>query len=186
VADLQREYETIRTLCERLQELERRSWQVLEWPDESRPGQGECDALAQAGDHELWAIDHSRLQSFRRQSYDDRRFTDVVVPAEAAVKAEFPDEYVSLCIDVGAVPPRSGQNASLSAPEFSRELIDALRGVPVTSSHAEAQPRPTRLRLPGANIEVRAIRQTDRTRGCFVSRATPGDQAQQFVDELRD
>ena len=178
--DQQREHEVVEAYCARMSALERVEWRVVVWPDEENYGMGECDALLERGGKE-WAVDHSKLQSFRKQEYDDHLFTRVVAVAEELVESAFPGEYVCLTVEVGAIPPTKGAELQRRAEAFGREVVVALQGVPVTQFGPDSVAQPRKLHLAGAGFSVVAVRERDRLRGCFVRRSAPRDQPDQFV-----
>lgn len=84
VPDQKRQRQVVEAFCERMAQLERVPWEIIAWPDEETPGQGECDTHVRRGSAG-WAIDHSRLESFENHGYDDRLFIDIVAPVTPAV-----------------------------------------------------------------------------------------------------
>jgi len=83
---------------------------ITHWPDKEERNQRACDAYVEALNVRPLAIEHTNIESFRRQKQDTARFSEVCGSLEPELSAAFP-YVVSLIIPTLAVPTRTNWNA---------------------------------------------------------------------------
>lgn len=96
-----REDKTIEQFCGQLSKIEQQEVRVVARPDRDNPGQGGCDAIIKRG-KQLFAVEHTTIDSFKGQRADDARFNQMVVPLEKEILSLYPDSHIEISIPINA------------------------------------------------------------------------------------
>jgi hypothetical protein len=88
--DTMKEYKIIRGFVKKYNTYQDAQFTITRWPDKEERNKRACDAYAESFGLQPLAIEHTNIESFRRQKEDSARFSKVIGILETELKHVFP------------------------------------------------------------------------------------------------
>lgn len=147
------------------------------YPEEMRSSISErlCDATWKGPDIS-YAVEHTTIDSFNRQRYDDDRFRKVMGKLETEW-SNHPDDWIEIAIEVAAIP--TGVNWSDLSNQIKAWLIQNVPALPCDCQST--------VRIPGVPFQLHISREKMPGQGrMVVARLKPRDLSEQRVAVIRE